>query len=467
MTLFENAERFSKEKPGSTAFSARIGKTIVKKTHQEVFAQLCAVRAWSVRQTESRIGLLSANSIQWITTAWGVFASGKALAFLDPVLPIADLISVIDRTDLELILLDETLAEVGQAIHSALPQVRLAAIADIPFDSEAEKDTSSWHEGEMIFFTSGTSKNAKPVVTPTYAIAGHAYQQRKLIWHNPDGIAMLPLPLHHSFGFAIMNFFYGAGCEVFISSMKTIQRDIREVQPEMIALVPSAVEFLLKKKLVGAPLKSMVVAGAFCPESLAQQVRSCGVMIQNHYGSSELPCGIGDNLPENRVDEITLLPSAKVTIAPDGEVLVSDPCRFREYYKNPEDTAEVLIDGVVHTGDMGFLDELGRLHLQGRKKNFIVMQNGEKIFCPDLDADLRSLDGVADGAVIYIRNQLIACIAPLDGASAEQIQSAVDAYNAPKPMVHRISKVWIYGRELPYTSSGKLQRRKLEQEYEQ
>ena len=76
----------------------------------------------------------------------------------------------------------------------------------------------------------------------------------------------------------------------------------------------------------------------------------------------------------------TLLPGALMKVAEDGELLVSGPMIFSGYYKDPEASARVLIDGWVHTGDLASVDEDGYFSITGRKKDVIVSSNGKKVY---------------------------------------------------------------------------------------
>jgi long-chain acyl-CoA synthetase len=73
------------------------------------------------------------------------------------------------------------------------------------------------------------------------------------------------------------------------------------------------------------------------------------------------------------------LPGLEVRISEDGELLVKSPCLFTEYLNDPETTAEVLRDGWLHTGDLGYRDSDGYLFITGRKKELIVSSTGKKI----------------------------------------------------------------------------------------
>ena len=84
------------------------------------------------------------------------------------------------------------------------------------------------------------------------------------------------------------------------------------------------------------------------------------------------------------------LPGVEVKIAEeDSEILVSGPNVFQEYWNNPEATAETLVDGWLHTGDVGELDDEGYLKITGRKKDIIITAGGKNLTPSNLENDLK------------------------------------------------------------------------------
>lgn len=464
-TLFQNAAYHLNHHPEQTTFLFREGGELHTVTHRMFFHQIAGCRNHFLSSGFRRVGILGTNSFRWICNAFGILSAGITVAMLDPLLPEEDLMSAIRRTDLELVVIDEELSELWSLIGRAMPQIARSAYWCEPENSIVQENTEGWTEGETIFFSSGTSQTSKAVVTPTASICGHAAAQKRLAAYCEGDLVLHPLPFHHSYGFAMLCFYHSVNCKIMVSSMKDMLSDVRRVQPDRIVLVPSAVEFLLRKKALSYRPKSIMVSGSSFPKELAASVRALGIAVQNQYGSSELPCGIGDSLPGDDVDVLTLHSFVRIEIADDGEVLVTDPYHFREYYKDPEATAAALRGDTVYTGDIGCLDEQGRLHLLGRKKNMIVMNNGEKVFCPDVDRELSALPHIREGAVIYVNRRLIAVVSPETPAARENVLQAVADYNGRQPYYRRMWNTWIYDGTLPYTSSGKLHRSRLEREY--
>ncbi|MDO9167238.1 MAG: AMP-binding protein, partial [Rhodoferax sp.] len=93
------------------------------------------------------------------------------------------------------------------------------------------------------------------------------------------------------------------------------------------------------------------------------------------------------------------LPGTEVRIAGDGEILVRGPHVFQGYMGRPEDTAQTLVDGWLHTGDLGHFDADGYLYVSGRKKDLLITSGGKNISPANIEAELMDLPLVEHGVV--------------------------------------------------------------------
>ena len=137
-----------------------------------------------------------------------------------------------------------------------------------------------------------------------------------------------------------------------------------------------------------------------------------------------------------------------------------------EYYRRTEATKEVLKDGWYHTGDIGYLDSENRLYIEGRIRDIIVTENGEKINCNEVDDKLYGLQGSLEVAVFDVEGRMMAAVVPVnETVTQEQLELEIDKYNATQPFSRRIVQVWRREEKLPRTLVGKLKRAALTKEW--
>ncbi|MEM9697075.1 MAG: AMP-dependent synthetase/ligase, partial [Myxococcota bacterium] len=148
---------------------------------------------------------------------------------------------------------------------------------------------------------------------------------------------------------------------------------------------------------------------------------SLDIVIREVYGQSE-GCGPTSFNVAGRTRFGSVgpaFPGVDVVIADDGEIKVSGPNVFMGYFKDAEATAETLVDGWLHSGDLGRIDSDGFLHITGRKKDLIITAGGKNIAPKNIEAALKDHPLVGEAVVIGDRRKFLTALIALDAERAE------------------------------------------------
>jgi long-chain acyl-CoA synthetase len=144
--------------------------------------------------------------------------------------------------------------------------------------------------------------------------------------------------------------------------------------------------------LFGGNIRRAVTGAAPIAAEILEFFYACGVPVLEGWGMTETT-GVGTVCTLEHVKFGTVgrpLPGVEIRIADeDSEILVRGPHVFREYWRNPEATAETLVDGWLHTGDVGQLDDEGYLSITGRKKDIIITAGGKNLTPANIENDLK------------------------------------------------------------------------------
>ena len=305
-----------------------------------------------------------------------------------------------------------------------------------------------------IIYTSGTTGPPKGCV-----LAHRNYRQvvnmcEEIAVLEEGDLVYLYLPLAHAYALLIqlLAFDLGGGIAYFTGDTKQIVPELMEVKPDYLPSVPRIFEKIytlvtsngdpeMIKGAVGVGLKvrQLQAAGQEVPaelqahydkaeEALFENVRGAfggrlkqantgaapiakeileffyasGVPVMEGYGMTETATVATTQTPDDfRLGSVGKpLPGCEVRIAEDGEVLIKGPNIFEGYYKNEDASFGTIIDGWLHTGDLGSLDEDGFLSITGRKKDIIITAGGKNLTPANIENDLKQSRWISQ-AVMY------------------------------------------------------------------
>jgi long-chain acyl-CoA synthetase len=157
------------------------------------------------------------------------------------------------------------------------------------------------------------------------------------------------------------------------------------------------------RQLFGGQLRQAISGAAPIAAEILEFFYAAGIPVLEGWGMTETTAvGTVATLDHFKFGTVGRpLPGVEIRIAPeDGEILVRGPNVFKEYWRNPDATAETLIDGWLHTGDIGELDDEGYLRITGRKKDIIITAGGKNLTPANLENDLKQSRYISQ-AVMY------------------------------------------------------------------
>lgn len=489
-------------------------KEIQEKSYRELLENAASVRKGLLADGFSgkHLALIGSSSAQWIESYLGIITGDMVAVPLDVNLPAEDLIDLINRSDAEGLFLSRKQAGLSEQIFAECPKLKkvwmledtgafrrqgnfeeqavsegnasaaevlsLADLKNIGADSEPDADRPEPESVATIIFTSGTTGKSKGVMLTQKNLAENVKAVQYTV--EPGSVLLSVLPIHHAFCL-VMDWLKGfsLGATACINdSLLHIVKNMGVFQPEVMLMVPLMVETIYKKlagadssipkqmvanAVFGGHLRIIFTGGAHLDPYYIEKFAEYGVKVLEGYGMSECSPVISSNTPEDHKAGSVGRPLSNAEIAFDnGEILVRGSSVMKGYYRMPQETADALKDGWLHTGDKGYLDEDGFLFINGRVKNLIILSNGENISPEEIENKLALGTLVGEVVVTGENNGLTARIYPdpeavlakgLDGAAVEkELQAFLDQYNKTQPTYRRITGLVV--RKNPFLKSA-------------
>lgn len=174
------------------------------------------------------------------------------------------------------------------------------------------------------------------------------------------------------------------------------------------------------RNLFGGKIRLAVSGAAPINPEILHFFDAAGVLVLEGWGMTETSTAATISTPEDfKVGTIGKpFPGCEVKIADDGEILVKGPNVFQGYHKNPEATRETIVDGWLHTGDIGEIDPEGFIKITGRKKDIIITAGGKNITPANLEAEIKQQPLVSQCVVVGDRRPYLVALVTLDPEEA-------------------------------------------------
>ena len=500
------------DSPDKIAFVYPCETGEMRKTYHDVKEDINAFGTWMYKNKikDKHVAIIGKNSYEWLVAFLACVNGGNVAVAIDKSLPANEISELLKLADVDYALVtDQYVEKVDTKLVKKV--FDLGTFDTILYEGrkllrDKNNDFLTYQiipeKTAAILFTSGTSGKSKGVELTNHNIAFELNRTCQL--YKPSGNVLAILPFHHAFGL-IVGIFMAVNYEepIYINkSPKYVKKNLQDFKPQTIFMVPMFVEFFHKQiwaeidkkgktaatkglmastdlllktgvdvrkktysaihKVFGGNLEYIICGGAALDPMYVKEFRSWGIEILNGYGTTECSPCTAVNRPFHHKDGSVgvPIPETEVRVSEEGEILFKGDHVMKGYYKDEEATNAVIIDGWYHTGDLGYVDEEGFITLTGRKKNLIILSNGENLSPEELEEDF-SRDSAVREVLVYDENgKIVAEIYPEDDFLDNQayFNELKEKINNKRPMFKRIAIVKLRNEEFIKNGSMKIVR---------
>jgi long-chain acyl-CoA synthetase len=389
-----------------------------------------------------RVGLLAENRHEWLTADLAILSAGAADVPLHAPLSPAQVQYQLSHSGARgVIVSNQAQADKVLAVLDALPDLEWMSSFDaVNVDGRIlcerwqgliQRGRSSNRQPEIerrenaltlddlatIIYTSGTTGQPKGVMLTHGNLLSNTEATVQSSIVDMAEILLSWLPYSHIYARTVDHYVTAiTGATLCLAeSIDALMVNLAEIEPTWMTAVPrfyekvwSAVEGLPAEKrgarlrlIFGSRLRQLSSGGAPLPRHVAEGFAAAGVPLLEGYGLTESsPCIAFNTHDANKIGTVgRAIPGVEIRIAADGEILTRGPHVMRGYWKEPEATQAAIVDGWLHTGDVGLIDDDGFLTITDRKKEIIVTSGGKNVAPSEIERLLTS-DPYIDQAVV-------------------------------------------------------------------
>ncbi|HYR44974.1 MAG TPA: AMP-binding protein [Terriglobia bacterium] len=538
--IFDRLEEWAKRSPNQFAFAVDHQDRVEEYRYAQVLDQANAISAWLLEQgiqRGDRVGILMENIPQWVFVLLGTMRIGAVTVPLATTLPENSVRLIAQHAGCKIIFADEPNWEKAAQVANELgcllsspPQLKSGGPARSAGRGGAVQENQS-SDTAIIVYTSGTTGNPKGVEL-TFDNLNHEIRGAiELLEITPDHRILSVLPFSHVLPLianGLGPLCAGAGV-VFLSSISP-QRIIDAFHRHRITLFVCVPQFFyvlhkrifsqvesqpfpmrmlfrsmkriasrinkpaLRRKIfskihraIGPDLSMLASGGSRFEARIGRDLHDLGYTVVQAYGLTETSAAATITpLGDNHIGTVGK-PLRGVTVHVDspngkgvGEIWVRGPVLMKGYYHAPDQTAEVIQEGWLRTGDLGFIDRDGALSITGRIKDVIVLANGENVYPEELETHYAQSPFIKEICILGIAGDmhgssgevLHAIVVPdMDefrrrGQTAimEMIRFAIENLSKQVPSYYRIHSLSVRNEPFPRTVTRKLKRFEIQEE---
>ena len=429
---------------------------------------------------QRKIAIIGDTSYLYMCAFFSTVVSANIIVPMDVKASKEELIGRLNFADVSVVILSDKYSTFKEDIISSCRKVDRVVSLESFIDNIpdiAEKEVLSVVYPDQVsamLFTSGTTGNGYKAAMLTQdgmlaCVKGFAPL------YNPGDNVLSILPIHHCFEIYDGQFkaLY-SGCNIYINdSITNLMSNLVKYNIDSIVAVPAVANLLCSiiehhkgksveeiRKYIG-PISRITIGGAPVNKRMITTLDSVGILVHDGYGLTETCGGILYNaIPKDNPASCgkPFAYNLEMKIADSGELCVKGAAIMQGYYKQPELTNNVLVDGWFHTGDIATIDENNYVTIAGRKDNMIKLSSGEKIYPEQWEDKIEKIIGVTNVMVCAVNDHLAAVIYSKDNSDQNTIIQKINELNTDVPGFMKISDIRFRTTPFPMTSSMKVKR---------
>jgi acyl-CoA synthetase (AMP-forming)/AMP-acid ligase II len=494
-TLPEQLAIVTARSPGAIAVEDDVGALAYAALAERVARLHSHLRAAGLSKGD-RVALWLENSSDYVVALYGCWSAGVVAVPLNSGASLREVSRVLEHSGAVLL--------IAAAANRSVPALRdRVGCAVLLIDREGPESSSPERLGAasatdlhcsledlgLILYTSGTTGNPKGVMLTHENLAANTAGIVEYLELTEADRVLAVLPFHYSYGNSVLHSHLSVGATLVIGpSMVYPQRVVDALRAKAISGfsgVPATFRILVDRTdiAVNPPLLRYVTqAGGAMGAALTQKLVAAlhpttrtFVMYGQTEASARLTYLPPDRLREKlgsvgvplRGVEIAIVDEQgrRVRCGESGEVIVRGPNVMAGYWRNPESTTAVLVDGWLRTGDSGRLDADGFLYLDGRRTD-MIKTGAHRVNPEEIEEVIIEVEGVTEVAACGVADAVLGQVVGVFvvGAASAEAERAILRHCREHLAPHKIPKKVYWRTSLPRTASGKIKRYELSEE---